>query len=170
MLKANIYKIDPEATIEQMHEDDIGYDISAINDYTICKYDYVAIKTGISIKPPKGYHFEIALRSSIPNNYGLLIPNGVGIIDPSYCGPEDELAVLVFKFKRGKKDFFSNISFHDKNKPVFNKHGNTPQWVSYITKGTRIGQLILRKTNYVKFVEYLPSKNNRGGFGSTDKQ
>lgn len=141
----------------QQHDDDVGYDICVSEDYIITVGEFLILKTGLVVKPPKGYYFELAFRSSIPTKYGLLIPNGMGIIDPSYCGETDELGIQVYKFGRGSLDYWGAVD----------SISNEPTWVSHIKAGTRIAQLILRKTIYASFEEFSPDKTSRGGFGST---
>ena len=40
----------------------------------------------------------IFARSSTPLKRGLMIANGVGVIDPDYCGPADEIKIAVMNF------------------------------------------------------------------------
>jgi dUTPase len=56
------------------NETDVGYDIRATEDITIGLGEYVPVNTGLIIKPPEGYHFEIILRSGAPKKYGVIIP------------------------------------------------------------------------------------------------
>lgn len=41
--------------------------------------------TGLSVQPPPGFHFELICRSSIYKK-GLMLWNGVGVIDNEYTG------------------------------------------------------------------------------------
>ena len=40
----------------------------------------------------------IFARSSTPLKRGLMVANGVGIVDPDYCGPADEMKIAVMNF------------------------------------------------------------------------
>jgi dUTP pyrophosphatase len=40
----------------------------------------------------------IFARSSTPVKRGLMVANGVGVIDPDYCGPADEVKIAVVNF------------------------------------------------------------------------
>jgi dUTP pyrophosphatase len=51
------------------------------------------ISLGISMKLPEGYEAHVVPRSSTFKKWGILMTNGVGIIDESYCGDGD-----VWKF------------------------------------------------------------------------
>jgi dUTP pyrophosphatase len=37
----------------------------------------------------------IFARSSTPLKRGLMVANGVGVVDPDYCGPGDEVKIAV---------------------------------------------------------------------------
>ena len=45
-----------------------------------------------------GHCLAIFARSSTPLKRGLMVANGVGIIDPDYCGPADEVMIQVLNF------------------------------------------------------------------------
>jgi len=135
----------------QANPTDVGYDLY-VSEPTIVETGQVAyIPTGLIVKPPAGYHFEIRLRSSAPKKYGFLMPHGSGLIDPSYCGPKDELFVQVYKFGPGKEDKVDGQVL--------------------LEIGERIAQLVLVKTNHVCWIDDTDSQSvetsTRGGFGST---
>jgi dUTP pyrophosphatase len=142
-------------------ETDIGYDIRATEDISIQLGEYVSINTGIIVKPPSGYHFEVILRSGAPKKYGVIIPNSVGLIDPSYCGPEDYVSVLLYKAFRVSSDVV-----------ITTGRETGPSVSTKILAGERIAQLILRKS-YVFEWEDITDRPfdtvSRGGFGSTGK-
>ena len=56
------------------------------------------VRTGLVIEVPTGHFLGIFARSSTPLKRGLLIGNGVGVIDPDYSGPDDEVIVQVLNF------------------------------------------------------------------------
>ena len=100
------------------------------------------ISLGISMKLPEGYEAHVLSRSSTFKKWGILMTNGMGIIDESYCGERD-----IWGF------------------PALAMRTTT------IFKGDRICQFrIVKKMPEVKFteVDHLMDKN-RGGFGSTGK-
>ena len=144
---------------DQASEDDVGYDLCAGENTEIMKGELAIIPTGLIVEPPKGYNFEVRLRSSTPRKYGLLIPHGMGTIDPSYCGHGDELGVPVYKFSDGTKDKMNPLS-----KAL--GYGSSVM----INKGDRIAQLVLVKTNYFQWedvTDHPHEGKTRGGFGST---
>lgn len=116
------------------------YDLCTAEDVYLDEGNMAIISLGVSVKPPKGYYFIVASRSSTPLKYGLMIANGIGIIEDTYCGDDDVLGLVV----RATKDI-------------------------YIDKGTRIAQMtIVQKAPEIEFeqVESMGEKN-RGGYGST---
>lgn len=48
------------------------------------------IPLGISMKLPKGFEAIVASRSSSPKNLGIMQANGIGVIDNSYKGDDDQ--------------------------------------------------------------------------------
>lgn len=51
--------------------------------------EYRPISLGVSMRLPAGYEAHVAPRSSTFKKWGVLMVNGVGVVDESYCGPED---------------------------------------------------------------------------------
>ena len=52
--------------------------------------DVTYIPLGIAMKLPDGYEAIVASRSSAPKKMGIMLANGIGVIDNSYCGDEDQ--------------------------------------------------------------------------------
>ena len=83
----------------------------------------------------------IFARSSTPLKRGLMVANGVGVIDPDYSGPEDEVKIAVVNIR---------------SVPVS------------VAKGDRIAQGIFLPSPRVTWVEVdALDKRSRGGFGAT---
>jgi len=102
--------------------------------------EFRLIPLGIAVALPEGYEAHVAPRSSTFKNFGLLQVNGVGVVDSSYCGDNDEWFVPMLA-----------------TRPVT------------VEKGDRICQFrIMKKQPELEFVavEQL-SGQDRGGFGST---
>lgn len=63
---------------------DSGYDLTLVKKIkTVNNLSYY--DTGISVRPPMGFYFELVPRSSIVKS-GYILANSVGIIDASYTG------------------------------------------------------------------------------------
>lgn len=75
-----------------------GFDFYSRTTQTVAPGQVALIPTNAIVKVPDGHVLLVALRSSTPRRKGLLCPNGVGIIDQDYCGPEDEIQVQVLNF------------------------------------------------------------------------
>lgn len=122
----------------------VAFDLTARIDIEIESRAIALIPLNVIIEIPKGYTIILAPRSSLPIKKGLLIPNGLGIFDQDYCGPEDEwrLEVLNFTDKKVK-----------------------------IEKGERIGQGLILPIEKAEWLEAEKvDKPNRGGFGSTGQK
>lgn len=117
-----------------------GFDLAASADITIPAGAIALVPTGLVIKVPDGYFLGIFARSSTPLKRGLMVANGVGVIDSDYCGPEDEVKIQVL-----------NV---------------TPAPVQ-IKRGDRIAQGIFLKYAAPEWDEGEPAGATRGGFGST---
>ena len=99
------------------------------------------VPTGLVIEVPEGMFLGIFARSSTPMRRGLMVANGVGVVDPDYCGPEDEVKVAVMNFTAA---------------PVT------------VRKGDRIAQGIFLAAPRVSWEEREELRDtSRGGFGAT---
>lgn len=58
--------------------------------------EYKQIPLGVAIQLPAGYEAHVVPRSSTFKKYGVLLANGVGIIDGSYCGDNDQWHFLAY--------------------------------------------------------------------------
>ncbi|MFA6082304.1 MAG: dUTP diphosphatase [Patescibacteria group bacterium] len=142
-LTINIAKINPNAIIPEYKTDGAAcFDISICEDVAVEPNQTVLLPTGLVIETPPDYALFIAPRSSMAKT-GLIMPHSFGILDPDYCGPEDEMKILV-----------KNI---------------TDQTIS-VTKGQRLAQgyfLPIPKTEWNIIDKSKLKQSSRGGFGST---
>ena len=139
-------KIKYHADIEPIMKIEQGdwIDLRAAEDVTLKFGESKVISLGVSMELPDGYEAHVAARSSTFKNFGVIMVNGIGIIDNSYCGNDD-----VWKFPA-----------------LCMKQEGT-----VIKKGDRICQFrIVKKQPEISFteVDYLNGKN-RGGIGSTGR-
>lgn len=51
--------------------------------------EFRLIHLGVAIELPEGYEAHIVPRSSTFKNFGVIQANSMGIIDETYCGPND---------------------------------------------------------------------------------
>ena len=64
-------------------------DLHAAEDVTLMPADYRKISLGISAKIPEGYEVHLAPRSSTFEKWKIIQVNSVGVIDTTFCGPND---------------------------------------------------------------------------------
>jgi len=118
-----------------------GFDLAAATDIEIPPRSIRLVGTGLVIAVPDGYFLGIFARSSTPLKRGLMVANGVGVIDADYCGPDDEIKIQVL-----------NIT----DAPV------------KVTRGDRLAQGIVLPCPRVEWNEVEEmTVPTRGGFGST---
>jgi dUTP pyrophosphatase len=72
-----------------------GFDLASAHDLVVGARQIALVRTGLVIEVPSGYFLGIFARSSTPLKRGLLVANGVGVIDPDYSGPNDEIMIQV---------------------------------------------------------------------------
>jgi dUTP pyrophosphatase len=119
----------------------VAFDLYSRLNLTIGPGQINIVPTNVIVRVPENYMLLVASRSSTPLRTGLVLANGVGIIDQDYCGDEDEIGLQ-----------FWNTS----NKKV------------KIAKGERVGQAVLvRIARVTKFTTMKKRAKGRGGWGST---
>jgi len=119
-----------------------AFDLAAAETIDIPPGQIRLVGTGLVVGVPDGHFLAILARSSTPLKRGLVVANGVGVIDSDYCGPDDEVKVQVL-----------NV---------------TPGTVT-VTQGDRIAQAIVLAAPRVDFEEVETTAPSRGGFGSTGR-
>jgi dUTP pyrophosphatase len=118
-----------------------GFDLAAAHDLVVAPRQIALVRTGLVIEVPSGYFLAIFARSSTPLKRGLIVSNGVGVIDPDYSGPNDEVMVQVM-----------NITDSDVT----------------IGRGDRLAQGIVLPAPRVTWEEVSEIREmTRGGFGAT---
>ena len=117
-------------------------DLRAAKDYSLKSGEFQLIHLGIAMQLPEGYEAHIVPRSSTFKNFGVIQANSMGIVDESYCGPNDWF-------------FFPAIALRD----------------TEIHVNDRICQFRIEKHQpHVSFEEVTLLENeDRGGIGSTGK-
>ena len=118
-----------------------GFDLAASANVTIPPHAIALVPTGLVIEVPSGHFLGIFARSSTPLKRGLLVANGVGVVDPDYSGPTDEIRIQLL-----------NITDH----------------AVQIARGDRLAQGIVLPAPRVVWDEVPAIRaESRGGFGST---
>ena len=115
-------------------------DLRAAEEVELKAGEFKLIHLGVAMQLPEGYEAHIVPRSSTFKKWGIIQTNHCGIVDNTYCGPNDWWRMPVFALRDTKIEVNDRIcKFRiQKNQPtlVFNE------------------------------VEEMEA-DNRGGFGST---
>lgn len=65
-------------------------DLRAAETVELKKGEFKLIPLGVAMALPKGYEAHIVPRSSTFKSFGIRQTNNMGVIDESYCGPNDQ--------------------------------------------------------------------------------
>ena len=140
-MKLRIVRIDETLPLPTYHtEGAVAFDLYTRTDASILPKEKKVLPANFIVEVPEGYFLLITARSSTPKK-GLMLPNGIGVIDQDYHGPEDELGIFIHNFT---------------DEPV------------EVKRGDRLAQALLIPIQKVEFEEVKKIKDgSRGGFGST---
>ena len=119
-----------------------GYDIASAEEGRLAPLERRLFRTGFAIAVPEGFECQIRPRSGLALKHGITLPNTPATIDSDYRG---ELMITLVNL--GTEPF-------------------------EVTRGMRIGQLVVARVERVSFrtVDALPeSARGAGGFGSTGR-
>jgi dUTP pyrophosphatase len=118
-----------------------GFDLAAAHDMEVLPGRVALVRTGLVIEVPSGHFLGIFARSSTPLKRGLIVANGVGVVDPDYSGPTDEIMIQV-------------LNFSDAPVPI--------------RRGDRLAQGIVLPAPRITWMEVEGIREvTRGGFGAT---
>lgn len=122
-----------------------GYDFEVAEDVTILplaeKKKGTLVKTGVKAIMPKRMYLALHSRSSLYNKKGLILANGVGVIDADYANNPDNDGHIMFNFI------------------------NMGQEPITLLKGEKVGQGIFHE--YFTTCDDDADGERNGGFGST---
>ena len=118
----------------------VGFDLLCREDVVVAARALALIPSNLVVQTPPGYMLLLSMRSSTAKRKGLLMPNGVGIIDQDYCGEGDEIMISVYNFR---------------DESVI------------VKRCERIAQGIFVPVGRVAWEEVAEMGQARGGFGST---
>ena len=94
-----VTRLDPTLALPQYETSGAaGFDLAASVDMTIQPGEVTLVPTGLVIAVPAGHVLGIFARSSTPLKRGLMVANGVGLVDSDYRGPKDEIKIEVLNF------------------------------------------------------------------------
>jgi dUTP pyrophosphatase len=141
-MRLKIRRLDPTVSLPAYGTDEAaGFDLAAAHDVRIAPGQIALVRTGLVIEVPTGHFLGIFARSSTPLKRGLMVANGVGVIDPDYSGPNDEVMVPVLNFTASEV---------------------------MVQRGDRLAQAVVLPAPRVTWDEVSEIRQaTRGGFGAT---
>jgi dUTP pyrophosphatase len=74
------------------------FDLICRETVTIPPHQIKAIRQNIALKVPDGHALLLFARSSTALRKGLMLSNSVGVVDPFYCGDDDENLAFMLNF------------------------------------------------------------------------
>ena len=145
-------KVKYHADIDHLKKIAVGdwIDLRCAEETFIPAGDSRMIPLGVSMELPEGYEAHILPRSSTFMRYGILLTNGMGIIDSSY---------------RGNDDVWHFCALCISGSDTMDGERGT-----IVPKNARIAQfrIMPKQEDKVEFIEVESlGNNNRGGLGST---
>jgi dUTP pyrophosphatase len=141
-VRVSIHRLSPDIALpDYSTSGSAGFDLAASVDMTIAPGEVALVPTGLVIEVPKGYFLGVFARSSTPLKRGLMVANGVGVVDSDYCGPADEIKIEVVNFTSARVS---------------------------VKRGDRLAQGVILSYARADWQEREMASPTRGGFGSTD--
>ena len=117
-----------------------GYDFTVVEDTFCPQYKVTYVPTGIKMQIDDGFELRLSIRSSSPKKYGVMLANGIGVIDSDYYNNPDNEGHIMFAIW----PFEGDVTFK---------------------KGDRIGQGVINR--YFVTDDDRAEGSRTGGFGST---
>ena len=141
-MNIHISRLDPSVSLPQYETSGAaGFDLASNVDMTVAPGQVTLVPTGLVIAVPEGHVLGVFARSSTPLKRGLMVANGVGLVDSDYRGPADEIKIEVVNFTQA---------------PV------------QIRRGDRLAQGVILSFVRADWQEQAEATApTRGGFGST---
>lgn len=143
MSHVTIKRIDPTLPLPQYETSGaVGFDLLVREDTEVPPHGLALAPNNIIVETPPGYMLMLASRSSTPRKKGLMLGNGIGVVDLDYCGPDDEV-----------KSLLHNFTDHS----------------VIVKRGEKVSQALFVRVDRFDFDEAsdIQNKKTRGGFGST---
>lgn len=141
-MNIQIKRIDPTLPLPRYESSGaVAFDLLAREDTVVPPGEIVLVPVNVIVQTPPGFMLVLASRSSLPLKKGLVVPNGIGVVDQDYCGPDDELKIQILNIKGAP---------------------------ATVERGERIAQGIFVKIEKAEWSEVQNiTEKSRGGFGST---
>jgi dUTP diphosphatase len=140
-MKVKITRLREDVEIPKYQTDGAAaFDLASAEEIVIEPKGFKLVPTGLVIGTPPGHALILASRSSLFKKKGLVLANGIGVVDSDYAGPEDQIFLAVYN----QLDTEVKIEAHE-----------------------RIAQGMIIPVARAEFFEGETDEKSRGGFGST---
>lgn len=128
-------------------------DVYANDDVFVKANERAMVPLGFALELPSGWEGHLAPRSSTFKTWGIIQTNGVGVVDDTYIGDNDQWHMPVFCLQPKDLQTTDGIEYSG----------------TWIRKGNKIGQFRIIEVMPDLELEEVESFGNedRGGFGST---
>ena len=98
-MKVRIVRIEKDLPLpEYKTEGAVAFDIYTRESRTIAPDELVLLPTNLIVEVPPGHALIMSARSSLGRKKGLIMVNGIGVVDQDFHGAEDEMRLLVKNF------------------------------------------------------------------------
>lgn len=88
-----VKRFDKELPLPDYEPGAACFDFTCRETVTLAPREIKLVPTNIAVKVPEGYALMVYARNSTPMRKGLVLANSVGIVDPFYCGDQDEVLI-----------------------------------------------------------------------------
>ncbi|MDY4948309.1 MAG: deoxyuridine 5'-triphosphate nucleotidohydrolase [Clostridium cadaveris] len=128
-------------------------DVYANDDVFVKVNERAMIPLGFALELPQGWEGHLAPRSSTFKTWGIIQTNGIGVVDDTYIGDNDQWHMPVYCLQPKDNEIIEGAQ----------------QKGTWIRKGNKIGQFrIMEVMPEIEFEEVKCFNNeDRGGFGTT---
>lgn len=142
-MKIKIKRIDATLPLpERKTKGAVAFDLCSREKITIIPGKIGYVPLNVVIKVPEGYVLYLFARSGT-HKRGLMLANGVGVMDVDFHGDEDEINAVYYNFT---------------------------EYPVVVERGERIAQGVIQKREDVEWEEVSSmKKESRGAFGTTGR-
>ncbi|MGL5414929.1 MAG: dUTP diphosphatase [Clostridium sp.] len=131
-------------------------DVYANKDVFVQLNERAMIPLGFALELPQGFEGHLAPRSSTFKTWGVIQTNGLGVVDDTYIGDNDQWHLPVFCLQSKEEEMIEGKAIKG----------------TWIKKGDKIAQFRIMEVMPEIELEEVESFGNmdRGGFGSTGRK
>ena len=98
ILFVRVTRVDKSLPMPKYHtEGSVGFDFYCRESCEIPPKEFKLIPQNLIVETPKTHALLIFARSSL-HKKGLLLLNGVGVVDQDFCGPENEIKAILYNY------------------------------------------------------------------------